>query len=81
MNQDLKNYCRRTLAARIGGWGSQILLLCLGQTTFLSLLFVIAIMEILYLTVYLLIFGIRREDGTWKRFKKMDKIIKACGCD
>lgn len=77
MNQDLKDYFRRTVFIHGGMVIAQILLLCMGSTHILSSIMSILIVEPFVLICYLLIFGIKRKDGTLKRFKKMDEIVKA----
>lgn len=75
MNQDLKDYFRRTLPANCGIIGSQVIVLCLGFQSISGSLLIIAILEILVLTGYLIIFGIKRKDGTLIRIKKIDDFM------
>jgi len=79
MKQNYKNYFKRTLAAHIGLIGSQLIFLYLGITTIASTLFAIVFAETIMFGIYLLIFGIKRKDGTRKRFKKITKMMKSLG--
>jgi hypothetical protein len=79
MNQDYKNYFKRTSGAYIGLIGSQIILLLCGVTSLWSSLFAITIVGVIIFAIYLLIFGIKRKDGTRIRFKKITELMKAVG--
>jgi hypothetical protein len=79
MNQDTKNYFKRTIYIHGGMAFSQILLLCLGATSIISAILSIVILEPFVLCGYLLIFGIKRKDGTRKRFKRITQFMKSVG--
>jgi hypothetical protein len=79
MNQDTKNYFKRTIYIHGGMAFSQILLLCLGTTSIISAILSIVILEPFVLCGYLLIFGIKRKDGTRKRFKKITAMMTSLG--
>jgi hypothetical protein len=77
--KDLKDYFRRTIYVHGGMAFSQILLLLIGSTSILSAIFSILILEPVVIVGYLLIFGIKRKDGTRMRFKKMTELMKSVG--
>ena len=79
MNQDLKNYLRRTIFVHGGMIVSQIILLSISSTSIFSAMLSILILEPFVLGGYLLIFGIKRKDGTRKRFKKITEFMKIVG--
>lgn len=69
--KDLKTYFRRTIFIHGGMVVSQILILCLGDCGILSSVIAIVIMEPFVMAGYLILFGIKRKDGTLIRNKKI----------
>ncbi len=76
MNQDLKDYFRRTTFVHIGIISGQVLILCLGVGGIVNSLSVIATLEVVVLIGYLIIFGIKRKDGTLIRIKRIDDFMR-----
>lgn len=77
--KDLKNYFKRTLYVHGGMVFGQILLLLIGSISIISAILSIVIMEPFVILGYLLIFGIKRKDGTRMRFKKITEFMKSVG--
>lgn len=77
--KDLKNYFKRTIYVHGGMVFAQILLLLIGSTSIVSAIVSIMILEPFVLIGYLLIFGIKRKDGSRMRFKKMTELMKSVG--
>ncbi len=75
MKQDLKDYFRRTIFIHTGVIAGQFLILCLGVGNITKSLTIIAILEIVLLIGYVIIFGVKRKDGTLIRLKKIDNFM------
>ena len=81
MNQDMKDYIRRTWPAHLGALIPQIILVALDRNSILNSMGIILFVYILIFIIYLIIFGIKQKDGTRKRFKTIDKLMKYLGVD
>jgi len=75
MNQDLKDYFRRSPFIQVGILFPQIIFMITGNTTLVPAMVQIAVIESLVLVGYLFLFGIKRKDGTLMRFKKIEKMM------
>lgn len=73
--KDLKDYLRRTIFVHCGMILPQIFLAAIGVQSIAKGLIIIACIESIVLIGYLILFGIKRKDGTLIRNEKIGIVV------